>query len=60
MKSKLNLRRRKGQKIVIGDPPDDVVIIVREVTDHDVTLSIQAPASIPVDRYEIAKAKGRI
>lgn len=51
----LVLSRRTGEKILIGN---DVVVTVIKVKDgNTVSIGIDAPRSVSVDREEIAKRK---
>lgn len=50
----LMLSRKVGQRVLIGN---DIVIVVNGVEGSTVTLGIQAPRHIPVDREEIRKFK---
>ena len=46
----LNVSRRVGEKVVIGD---DIVVEVLEVTGSIVRLGIQAPRAVKIYRQEI-------
>jgi carbon storage regulator len=46
----LNVSRRVGEKVVIGD---DVVVEVLEISGGIVRLGIAAPRSVPIYREEI-------
>ena len=46
----LNITRRRGERIVVGD---DVFVSVLEVSGQTVRLGIEAPRSVPVYREEI-------
>ena len=49
----LVLSRKKNEQIVIGD---DVVLTVIEIRGDRVRLGIEAPARVPVHRYEVYQA----
>jgi carbon storage regulator len=46
----LVISRRKGERLMIGD---DIEIVVIDVSPSQVRLAIRAPASVPVLRYEL-------
>lgn len=46
----LVLSRKKNEQIMIGD---DIVLTVVEVRGDRVRLGIEAPADVPVHRYEV-------
>ena len=46
----LNISRRKGERIVVGD---NVFVSVLEVSGQTVRLGIDAPRSVPVYREEL-------
>jgi carbon storage regulator len=50
----LVLTRRRGERIMIGD---DITIEVKEVHGNHVTLAIDAPKTVQVDREEIYERK---
>lgn len=57
----LKLRRRQGQSVVIGDHPNQVTVTIGETTRNgEITLQFFAPETIPIDRIEIARKKGRV
>jgi carbon storage regulator len=46
----LVITRKSGERICVGD---DVTVTVLEIAGSSVRLGIEAPASVPVHRYEI-------
>jgi carbon storage regulator len=46
----LDLGRKKGESVMIGD---DVKVTVKSILGNRVTLSIDAPKSVPVNRQEV-------
>ena len=51
----LVLGRSEGQKIIIGEGDDAVVITVSKITQKHVRLSFEAPATVPIHREEVYK-----
>jgi len=49
----LVLARRSGERIVIGDGEDQVLISVYSIVDGVVRLAIKAPKDVPVHREEV-------
>ena len=47
----LNITRRRGERIVLGD---DVFVSVLEVSGQTVRLGIEAPRSVPVSTFVAA------
>lgn len=52
----LVLSRRREERIVIGEGPDRIEIVVAEIRGDKVRLAISAPRSVPVHRKEVADA----
>lgn len=52
----LVLRRRKDEKIIIGEGEDQVMVQVVEIREGSVKLGIVAAEHIPVNREEVWKA----
>jgi carbon storage regulator len=50
----LNLTRRPGETIIIGD---DIEVTVLAVNGNQVRIGVNAPASMPIDREEIRARK---
>lgn len=50
--TKLFLYGTKGQKIVVGDGPDQVIIEIAKHTAKSCTLNFYAPKHISVDRFQ--------
>jgi len=46
----LVLSRREGEKIMIGD---DIQVVIIEIRGNQIKVGIKAPTGIPVDREEI-------
>ncbi len=46
----LKLTRNEGQVIMVGD---DIMIRIDKLSEHQVTVAIEAPRNIPVHRLEI-------
>jgi len=57
--STLHLRRRPGEKVLIGTTPE-VLVKVDKVEGGEVTLIFKAPREVAIDRLEVAKQKGLI
>lgn len=56
----LKLRRRAGEKVLIGTAPQQVLVEVKHINDEgEVTLAFRADPAIPIDRLEVAKRKER-
>lgn len=55
----LVLRRNCGQSIVIGKRADIIVKVLRD-ENGIITLGVNAPKSIPVDRLEIYQKRQKI
>ena len=49
----LVIARKAGERLCLGE---DVVVTVLEITGSTVRLGIEAPAEVPVYRYEIRAA----
>lgn len=49
----LVLSRHRNEEIVIGEPPNQVVITVADIRGDKVRLGVTAPRAIPVHRREI-------
>ncbi len=49
----LVIARKAGERICLGE---DIIVTVLEITGSTVRLGIEAPAEIPVYRYEISAA----
>lgn len=49
----LCLSRRVGQRIIIGDPPNEIVLTVLGAHGEIVRLGIQAPADVRILREEL-------
>jgi carbon storage regulator CsrA len=49
----LILRRRVGQKIVIGKGPNKITVMVTGIGEHRVALGVNAPWDVPVNREEV-------
>lgn len=57
----LCIRRRKGQKIIIGDGPNKIEIVVIDWRANGVQIGIEAPENVAVNRqeiYEVVKRAG--
>ena len=52
----LVLSRKKNEKIIIGDGPSKITIVVCEIRGDKVRLGIDAPKEIPVHRHEVYEA----
>jgi len=50
--TRLFLIRSKGEKIIIGEGPDAVVVEVTRITKTNCTLTLEAPAHVVIDRAE--------
>jgi sRNA-binding carbon storage regulator CsrA len=50
----LELRRKEGQRIIIGTPPQHAVVTVSKISGKNATLIVNAPKTTVVDREEIA------
>lgn len=51
----LVLGRSEGQKIIIGEGDDAIVITASKITQKHVRLSFEAPANVPIHREEVYK-----
>lgn len=49
----LVLSRKRGQKIVVGDGPDQIVLTILDVRGERVRVGIRAPRALTVHREEI-------
>ena len=58
-KSTLTLRRKVGQKVIVGEQPDAVEVTLSAIADNEVTLTFRAPRNLPIDRLEVAQKKER-
>lgn len=52
----LVLKRMKGERVIIGDGPNKVTVVVTEVGRYFVRLGVEAPKEIPVHREEVYDA----
>jgi carbon storage regulator len=52
----LVLSRKKDEKIVIGEGPNKITLVVVEVRGDKVRLGIEAPREVPVHRHEVYEA----
>lgn len=52
----LVLSRKKDERIVIGEGPDRIEIMVVEIRHGKVRIGISAPKDVPVHRLEVAEA----
>ena len=52
----LVLSRKKDERIVIGEGPDRIEIMVIEIRGDKTRLGITAPRSVTVHRHEVAQA----
>ena len=59
-KTFLQLRRKQGEKVIIGDPPGHITLKVGPTTSRGTELEFLAPQSVAIDREEIAQKKGRL
>ena len=59
-KSSLVLGRRVGEKVLVGTPPNHVIIQVLGVSADRADIHFLAPNDIPIDRWEVAERKGRL
>lgn len=50
----LVLSRKVGERIVIGN---DVTVVVTKIVGERVSLGIEAPKEVRVDRYEVNKER---
>jgi sRNA-binding carbon storage regulator CsrA len=57
--STLHLRRKQGEAVIIGEPPNEVVMIVGQSTDGETHLIFKAPAAVTINRLEVSKKKYR-
>jgi carbon storage regulator CsrA len=55
----LILSRFPGQRVVVGEGPDAVVVTVAEVKPGRVLLGFDAPPDVRIDREEVRAAKNR-
>lgn len=53
----LVLTRKQGERVVIGEGPDAVTLIVVEVDRGRVRLGFTAPDHVSIDREELRDAK---
>jgi carbon storage regulator CsrA len=53
----LVLSRAPDQKIIIGEGPDQITVMVVDIARGKVRLHIDAPRGISVDREEVRQAK---
>ena len=58
-KSSLVLGRRRGERVLIGNPPNQISIQVMSVEADRVDLHFVASNTVPIDRWEVAVKKGR-
>lgn len=56
----LNLRRRIGETVLVGTPPNQVTISVRSINEDEVTLAFRADREVPIDRLEVYRRKKRL
>ena len=56
----LILSRHKNESIIIGTPPNQIIITVAEIRGDRVRIGINAPQEIPVHRQEVYEAIHRI
>lgn len=59
-KTFLRLFRKQGQRIIVGDPPDHIVLRVGKTTEWGTELEFLAPHNVAIDREEIAQQKRRL
>ncbi len=52
----LVLSRRQDERIIIGDGPDKITLMVLELRNGKVRLGIDAPKHVPVHREEVFNA----
>ncbi len=52
----LMLSRKKDEVIIIGEPPNQITLVVCDIRGDKVRLGIQAPTTIPVHRQEVYEA----
>ena len=58
--SRLVLGRKEGQKILIGSAPNQTVLTVKRIDRNQVSLMFEGSFDVPIDRWEVAEAKGLI
>jgi len=49
--------RSQGQRILVGEPPDQIIIAVKRIRGTRVLLSVTAPRKIKINREEVALAR---
>lgn len=49
----LVLSRKKNEQIVIGEPPNEILLVVVEIRGDKVRLGVEAPKEVPVHRREV-------
>jgi len=54
-RGKLSLYRKSGQRIVVGNPPDHIIITVKATDENSVTLIIDAEKNVPIYREELLR-----
>jgi carbon storage regulator len=56
MRTMLVLSRHINERVVIGTPPNQVVVTLIEIRGDKIRLGFEAPANIPIHRQEIYNA----
>ena len=49
----LVLSRKPNESIIIGEPPNQIVVKILEIRGDRVRIGIAAPQNVPVDRAEV-------
>lgn len=55
-KNMLVLSRKPGERLLIGEPPNQIVVTVIRINSNTVRLGIDAPTAMPILREEVKQA----